>query len=119
LTDSDRRLLPRKIASQRIQVRDINTDRHLGEVVNLTSEGLMIISVEPVENNLVFQLDLELRTPYRGYSCLRLGVESLWCSVANEAQRFWTGFRIIDVSLDTIEIIESLIDSWDLDETLH
>ena len=116
---TDRRLLPRKIASQRIQVTDINTERHLGEVVNLTSEGLMIISNNPVEGNLVFQLDLELKTPCQGHEHLRLGAESLWCSVANEPQRFWAGFRIIDVSLDTVELIESLIDGWDLDETMH
>jgi len=119
LTDSDRRQLPRKVASQHIQVEDINTGRHLGEVVNLTSEGLMMISSEPVENNLVFQLNLKLRKPFRGQGHLNLGVESLWCSAANEAQRFWTGFRIIDVSLDSIELIESLIDTWETDNTVH
>ncbi len=119
MTTTDRRHLPRKIASQRIRVRDINTNRHLGELVNLSSEGLMLISSQPVESNLVFQLDLELKIPHLDQNHLRLGVESLWCSAANQAQHFWSGFRIIDVSLDTIELIESLIDDWETDEVVH
>ena len=79
----------------------------------------MIISNEPVENNLVYQLVLKLKTPHRGHGHLSLGVESLWCSAANEPHRFWSGFRIIDVSLDTIELIESLIDSWEVDRSFH
>ncbi len=119
MKDSDRRQLPRKVASQRIQVQDINTGRNLGEVVNLTSEGLMILSSEPVENNLIFQLSLKLKRPHHGLVHLNLGAESLWCSAANEAHRFWSGFRIIDVSLDTIELIESLIDAWETEKEVH
>jgi len=119
LTYSDRRQQPRKAASQRIQVWDINTGKPLGEVVNLNSEGLMLVSNGPVENNLVFQLELTLNRPHQGTSRFELGAESLWCCTTDEAERFWSGFRIIDVSLDTIELIESLIDSWETDIVKH
>lgn len=119
MTLSDRRQLPRKIASERIQVRDTNTNRHIGELVNLNSEGLMLVSRTPVESNLIFQLELKIKKPHRGQGRLRLGAESLWCSNANEANHFWSGYRIIDVSLDTLEMIESMVDGWETDEALH
>lgn len=115
----DRRQLPRKIASDTIQVRDINTTRAMGRVVNLTSEGLMLIGDNPIESNLIFQFELQLPQPHMSQALLQVGVESLWCSDANEPNYYWTGFRIIDISLDTIEVIESLVNVWEIDNELH
>lgn len=115
----ERRRLPRKIADHTIEVHDISTDRHLGRVVNLTHEGLMLIGSEPLESHLVFQLELTLDTDELGYRRFGFGAESLWCSSANRPHHFWTGFRIIDISLETIEIIEGLIDAWSVDEDMH
>ena len=40
-----------------------------------------------------------------------MGVESLWCSEASELDHYWAGFRIIDISMATSELIESLRDT--------
>jgi hypothetical protein len=108
----ERRQTPRKIADQRILVQDMNAGQPLGRVVNLSTEGLMLVGNTAVESNLVFQLELTLQEPHRGRRQLHLGVESLWCSEAGEGERFWSGYRIIDVSLDAIDLIESLVESW-------
>jgi len=115
----DRRRQPRKIADEIIEVYDLNTDRHLGRVVNLSHEGMMLISPDPMESNLVFQLELVLEHPQHGERKMRFGAESLWCSEANRPHHYWTGFRIIDIALDTIEIIEGLIDDWTIDGDVH
>jgi hypothetical protein len=112
----ERRQLPRRLAEETIQVRDINTDQPVGQVVNLTPEGLMLVGYAPVEHNLVFQLELELERPRLGHTRLELGAESLWCCAANERGRYWTGYRIIDISLGTAEVIESLIQDWDIED---
>lgn len=115
----EQRRLPRKRATNSITVRDLNTDRPLGRIVNLTSEGIMLIGPVPVESNLVFQLELNLPMPHLGRSSLQLGAESLWCSDASEPDNYWAGFRIIDISLGTVELIESLVDSWETDGSYH
>lgn len=115
----ERRHTPRKIASQIIRATDLNTGRELGRVVNLNSEGIMLLAASPVESNLVYQLELRLNTPHQGHGSLQLGVESMWCSSANEPGHYWAGFRTIDISLTTIELIESLISSWETDRQTH
>ncbi len=115
----ERRQQPRKIADTSIEVRDLNTGRSLGSVVNLTSDGLMLLTPDPVESNLVFQLELKLHRPVGGRQYLQLGAESLWCSDGNEPAHYWVGFHIIDISLDVVEVIESLISAWECDERTH
>ena len=108
----EKRKLPRTAADANILVQDVNTGHHLGRVVNLSNEGIMLIGSEPVERNLIFQLELALESPHRGHKSLRCGVESLWSSKAHQGGHYWTGFHIIDISLEAAEIIESLIEMW-------
>lgn len=112
----ERRQAARKIADETIQIHDINSGRLLGQVVNLTTDGLMLISPRPIESNLVFQLELVLRAAEGVKKSLQLGAESLWCSDAGEPGNFWVGFHIIDISLDAMETIENLVDSWETDD---
>lgn len=79
----------------------------------------MLMVADPVENNLVFQLELTLDRPIGGQNLLNIGAESLWCSNANEPAHYWAGFRIIDISLDAVEIIETLIGAWETDTISH
>jgi hypothetical protein len=108
----EKRKLPRTDADANIHVHDVNTGRQLGRMVNLSDEGMMLIGREPVERNLVFQLELALESPHRGHKNLHCGVESLWSSKADQSGHYWTGFRIIDISLEAAEIIDSLVENW-------
>lgn len=108
----EKRRLPRAVADTNVLVQDVNTGLHLGLVVNLSGEGMMLIGPEPVESNRIFQLELELESPHRGHKSLRCGVESLWSSKAHQIGRYWTGFHIIDISLEAAEILESLVEMW-------
>jgi len=72
----------------------------------------MLIGPRAVESNLIFQLELKLQQPCLGQTRLLLGVESRWCCEASEPGRYWTGYQIIDLSLSSAEIIETLIKDW-------
>ncbi len=79
----------------------------------------MLIGSTPVENNLVFQFELQMQHPGDGDESIILGAESLWCSQASEPGRYWSGYRIIDISLAAVELIEGLIDAWETEEERH
>ncbi len=108
----EKRRLPRAVTDANVLAHDVDTGRHLGRVVNLSAEGMMLISPEPVEQNLVFQLELALEPPHLGHKSLRCGVESLWSSKAHQSGHYWAGFHIIDISLEAAEIVESLVEMW-------
>ena len=108
----EKRGIPRTTANSNVMALDVNSGRKLGRVANLSPEGMMLICPQPLENNRVFQLELELEAPLHGHSNLGCGVESLWHSKASESGRYWVGFRIIDISPEAADIIDALITIW-------
>jgi len=108
----EKRKEPRAETDVNLPVLDINTGRHLGQLVNLSSEGMMLICPAPIEPNHIFQVELPLEAVYRQHKSLSCGVESLWSIQTNQNDRYWAGLKIIDASLLALERIEALIEIW-------
>jgi hypothetical protein len=97
---------------ERIEVRrsvlvlDQQTGSTLGNLVNYSEDGMMIMGVCPVEENRIFQVELvfgESSTPP-----IELGIESLWTQASPDQGRHWTGFYIIDISPEARRRMEEL-----------
>ncbi len=95
--------------SPTILVHDLVHQRPLGELVNITIEGLMTIGETPVELDAILQISLELPESISGVDHIDLGVTCLWTREADHCNRYWAGFQIIDASMQAIKRIESLI----------
>lgn len=95
-----------------VSALDLMTGRSIGEVVNITTEGLMLVMEESLESGGIYQLTLNLPEAVNGQNVINLGVECLWSNQAAVAKRFWAGFQIIDVSADAEKLITSLIDQY-------
>jgi hypothetical protein len=109
----ERRKLPRKKANEHLSIVDTNTGKSLGQVVNITTEGFMLVSQAPIPVKAVFQLLMELENPVNGQNQVAFGAESLWASAeGNEGGYNWTGFHIIDISKEAYHCIDSLIEDW-------
>jgi len=87
---------------QRFQVsraiRAINreTGDEVGRLVNISTDGIMLLGAVPVEENSI--LELILAFGEQGTETIALGVESLWCHSNDDHSRFWSGHYIIDIS---------------------
>lgn len=92
-----------------ILIHDVVHQRTLGELVNITIEGMMSIGETPVELDAILQISLELPEPIAGEDHIDLGVICLWTREAEHSNRYWAGFQIIDASMQSIKRIESLI----------
>lgn len=110
--DSEQRRTPRKIANEVLEIYDQITGVKLGKVVNISAEGLMLLSDEPIECNSVFQLDVQLPRLIKQHSRIAFGAEAVWSSPAAQPGSHWTGFRIIDASDDDAVAIDELIFDW-------
>lgn len=106
------RKLERKELSQTIQVHDIINGGLFGELVNITTEGIMVMTDREIETQAIFQLSLELPEPLIGSAQLVLGADCLWCRRAENFSRYWAGFQVIDASELALEQIEALIDLY-------
>ena len=91
-------------------VIDLDTDQTIGRLLNITTDGLMLLSVIPIELEKLYRFEINLSSAIDGHSVLRLGADSLWSNPLNDDKNFWTGFQIIDISEQNKKIIQHLVD---------
>jgi hypothetical protein len=108
----DKRKSPRKIADEVLEVADQITSTILGRVVNISAEGLMLLSEEPIVTGSVYQLKMELPHTDSENMQITFGAEAVWSMEASQPESFWTGFRIIDISSEDVISIDDLILDW-------
>ena len=106
------RKLERKELNQTIVVHDTINGGVFGELVNISREGLMLMTDREIETQAIFQLALQLPERLKGSSQLVLGTDCLWCRRAENFQRYWAGFQIIDASDTAMAQIDALIDLY-------
>ena len=107
-----RRRKPRKTLNQPIAVHDVIEDRRFGELINVTTEGMMIMTDRLVPTQSIYQLAILLPTPLLGHDRVELGVDCLWSRQGEHYNRYWAGFQIIDASDTAIAQLEALIDRF-------
>ncbi len=103
----------RKAANSILEISDHHTGASLGQVVNITAEGLLLISRKPIATDTVFQMDMHLTDPT---SILSFGAAALWSSPARQEGSYWTGFHIIDISADVHQSIAQMLEGWQVDD---
>ena len=108
----EQRTHPRKQIEKKIEITDINSGDVLGSLVNISLGGFMLISSAEQPLNQLFQLRIDFPAPIDGETGIDLGAESLWCNDATGPGSFWTGFQIIDLSDQGMELVQRLIDNW-------
>ena len=94
---------------QPIAVINMNTQKKMGTLVNITTEGLMLMSDAAINSNRIYPISLILPDAISGQKQVDLGVDCLWSRSEVEYQRYWAGFQVIDASRSALDRIESLI----------
>ncbi|MEW8508524.1 MAG: PilZ domain-containing protein [Candidatus Thiodiazotropha sp.] len=108
----EQRQSPRKVANEVLIIADQITGSHIGRVVNISAEGLMLLSNEPMVTGSVYQLNLLLPVPKKNRENLSFTAEAVWCTEASQPESYWSGFHIIDIDADDVLIIDELILDW-------
>ncbi len=105
----DKRKLARCTVDDILEVFDIHSERQIGRVVDISVEGLMLISQTPIEVNRIFQLLIPLPMSLEGCNEIRLGVESLWARESGDGTQYWSGFHVICISDQDRDCIEQML----------
>ena len=95
-----------------ISVININTQKKMGALVNITMEGFMLMSDTFIESNRIYPISLILPDAISGHKQVDLGTDCLWSRVEVEDERYWAGFQIIDASRSALDRIEALINDF-------
>ncbi|UTA47493.1 PilZ domain-containing protein [Simiduia sp. 21SJ11W-1] len=110
---SNQRKLKRHDIAEPLDIWDAQTDEHLGRLVNIHAEGLMMIGKVELAEDKLYQLRLTLPQNLASTGELALGVDCLWVRSAEAgedgAAGFWAGCQIIDASPKALDIIALLV----------
>ncbi|GAA6151846.1 PilZ domain-containing protein [Pseudoteredinibacter isoporae] len=105
----NRRKLERRRVDIAVVAHNGVDDEPLGKLVNIHEEGLMIMSDGPLQTDSIYQLELVLATPLDNESSIPVVADCLWQSPANTEGNYWVGFKIVEVSNKSVDLIGRLV----------
>lgn len=105
----DNRTDTRKNTDAQMVVVDLNSGDHIGNLLNISNGGFMLLSPSPIELDKLYRLEIRLSHEINGKSTIQLGADSLWSNALNDDKHFWTGFQIIDISGEDQHIVQQLL----------
>jgi len=103
----------RKRVPQAIQVTNSLTGETVGQVGNLSVDGMLLITSRRLPENALFQFNFELSGPGSTSRHLEIGVHEQWGEPASIPGQFWSGFRIIDIAPEDRTVLAAWVEKRD------
>jgi len=112
LKPSDRRTVKRRHLIFYLRVWEIPSDRLLGHVVDITPEGMMLISDQPID--IGRELTLEVRLPDTEGDLKPLHFRAIcrWSNNDINAAFYDSGLEFLDRSPADIESIKAIVEAY-------
>ena len=105
----EKRNLKRRHLIYYLRIMDQETNELLGHLVDITSEGIMLISEAPLPLNKVFHLRMMLPKEIIGKEVLEFSAQSLWSKKDINPDFYDTGFKLIDLIEADARRVDQLI----------
>jgi hypothetical protein len=112
LMGEERRKFKRRYLMYYSRVYDRKTGIVIGYMVDLTPEGAMVISEEPIEVGKTYRLRMDMPEELAEKANLDFEAESVWCKPDIDPHFYGTGFQIHSLSEPEISMIERMIQEY-------
>ncbi len=110
----ERRTLDRKYLMVYSRVFDRRTGKILGYLSDLSSKGAMIISDDPIKENVTLSLRFDLPDPpLFSVDHLNLEARVAWCKPDIDPSFYNIGFEFIEITEQEKLIIEEMIEAYE------
>jgi hypothetical protein len=96
------------------RVVDADSGATLGQLVDLSSKGLMVASETAFEEGRRYRLLIPLPVPFDGYSELRLWARVAWTAPAMHPSYHRNGFKDLELPDEQWRAFERLVDEYRL-----
>lgn len=103
----------RKRVPQAIQVTNSLTGETVGQIGNLSVDGMLLIASRKLPENALFQFNFELPGADGALRRFEIGVHEQWAEPASVPGQFWSGFRIIDIAPEDRTALAAWVDKRD------
>jgi len=105
----DRRTLRRRHLYYYSRVFDEGTQQMAGRLVDLTTEGMMVISEKPIDSETTYTFRLFLPKSIEGKKTLTIEAKGKWSKQAVNPDLYDNGFKLLNVTADNERTIRQLI----------
>jgi hypothetical protein len=109
----ERRRQDRRLLTFFSRVIDHTNERLLGYLVDMTTEGALIVGNLPLKVNKTFLLRIDLPENYPQKQ-LDIEAQAIWCSPDEDPELFRTGMKLIRVDDGDQTVLERLIKDYGL-----
>jgi len=108
----EQRKLQRRHLIYYLRVFNDETNEVLGHLINISPEGIMIMSEKPLETGKLFHLRMDLPADVFRKQLIEFDAESRWCRKDVNPEFYDTGFLIKNLNEEDARLIEKLIDDY-------
>lgn len=108
--DNNQRKVARRHLIYYLRVYDQETKALLGNLVDISTRGIMLVSDQPLEIGKRFSLRMYLPETVEGSREVEFSAESRWCQNDANPDFFDTGFELLDPAPQFLEAVDKLID---------
>ena len=108
----ERRAMRRRHLIFYLRVWDVNSGEMLGHIVDLNTEGLMLISEKPIETGKTFELEMRWKNSEGESEQIRFDAQSRWSNNDVNDDFYDTGFQLIAPSETVLAPIQSVISQY-------
>ncbi len=105
----DRRKSKRSHVVFYLRVFDRKNDNQLGNLIDISRQGLRIIRKEPMEPDLTYEMRMELPKVIEGQNQVEFDARSIWCEKAINTDFYDTGFELRNMSYEKNRLIERAV----------
>jgi c-di-GMP-binding flagellar brake protein YcgR len=104
---------PRKLRRHHLifylRVHDVDTGDQLGFLGDITTQGMMVMSKEPIETDRLFELEICNQADLEDPQAVRCKACSVWCQTDVNPDYYATGFRFEALPSEAEQAIRALI----------
>ena len=108
----DQRKIDRRFLLYYMRVYDTATRQQIGNLVDITPRGIMVVSEHPLPEGQTTRLRMELTDEVADKPFMEFSAHSKWCEPDIIPNMYNTGFEILDITPEDSSIIHQIIEEF-------
>lgn len=108
----DRRKIKRRYLLYYVRVYDAASREQIGNLVDITTRGAMILSAEPVPVSKTFRMRIELSQDVAEKPHMDVTVRAKWCHPDIDPSLYNIGLEFESISREDVKIINKIVEIY-------
>lgn len=105
---------PRKNTPHLVNVLDVETGRSLGRVVDITADGMMLVSKYQMELGHRIAVRIILPVMVQARTDVQVEAEAVWCKQDSNPDFYKVGFRFVNLAGEDGFLLEDVMQKFNL-----